>query len=171
MKHTVFLVIFFMMAFSACSQSSSNKTKNEDGKMRAESLKLLRNNSFSSNFNVCSKDGCIEITPFYGEISKKLDMSVKGHIVSYKGTVLKMELENSIIIEKKSFNEFNTTGTLFFLPFTEDEKELLAESKVKSVSLIDENKAIVCPVPENESDYFILLMKIDKEKSNRNSTI
>lgn len=159
MKHILFLMAFFVMVSTTYPQSKT--TKNMD----REELKLLKTNFFNRNFKVYSEDKRhIEIIPFYGRTSGKLDMLVKGPVICRKGTLLKLELENGSVVEKVSFNEFNLNGVLFFLPFTENEKMLLIKSKLKCISLIDERETISCPVAEGESDYFIQLMNIDKEK-------
>lgn len=159
MKYILYLIAFFIVSLTTYSQPKT--ARDMDGR----GLKLLESNFFNRNFKVYSENKRhIEITPFYGEVSGKLDMLVKGPTICRKETLLKLELENNTIIEKVSFNEFNLNGVLFFLPFTENEKQLLIASKIKYISLIDERETIFCPVPEDESNYFILLMNIDKVK-------
>tara|TARA_R110002167_G_scaffold111597_2_gene283519 strand:- start:58 stop:885 length:828 start_codon:yes stop_codon:yes gene_type:complete len=76
-----------------------------------------------------------------------------------EGTWLVVRLENKEEIKLVSWNDFNCDGTSYFKPFNEEQIKIINESKIASISILDDESAAFI-VPQNESDYFMQLVNL-----------
>lgn len=135
----------------------NNKITDISEKIKLEDLKFNEEGIINRTLNLYSVGSTdhIELMP----------TDRKTYIVSSsiscidKGAWLVLHLEKNNEIKLVSWNDFNCDGTSYFRSLDEEQIQILKTYKLDYITLTDDN-SIVCSVPENESDYFIQLMKL-----------
>lgn len=109
------------------------------------------NRSLSISYN----DKFIEFIPL-----KDKNIIVKSSVSCVdKGSWLLIELLNGDKIKLISWNDFNCNGTSYFRWFSKAQIEKINKSKIKSISLVDD-ESVSFIVPKNKSDYLQQLLKL-----------
>jgi len=135
----------------------NNKITDISQKIKLEDLKFNGEGIINRTLNLYSLDGKdhIEIIP----------TDHKTFIVSSSITCIDKEawlvfhLEKDEEVRLISWNDFNCEGTSYFRALDQDQVQKFKTFRLDYITLTDDN-SIVCVVPENESDYFMQLIKL-----------
>lgn len=122
--------------------------------IKLENLKFIEGN-INRSLSLYDEDKSIEIIP----TEEKHLIVITSNTCVDNGSWLVIKLESGEEVQLTSWNDYNCKGTSYFNGFTEEQVQILKNSRIRSIIFHDDESIGFYP-PSNKSDYFIQLMDL-----------
>ena len=98
----------------------------------------------------------IEFTPM-----KDKSIMIKSSLSCVeKGALIQINLENGVVVELNSWNDFNCDGNSYYHWFNDEQIAQLKSSKIKFLFFYSDSESVMVDVAKNQRDYFMQLFTL-----------
>ena len=98
----------------------------------------------------------IEFTPM-----KDKSIMIKSSLSCVeKGALIQINLENGVVVELNSWNDFNCDGNSYYHWFNDEQIAQLKSSKIKFLFFYSDGESVMVDVVKNQRDYFMQLFTL-----------
>ena len=98
----------------------------------------------------------IEFTPM-----KDKSIMIKSSLSCVeKGALIQINLENGVVVELNSWNDFNCDGNSYYHWFNDEQIAQLKSSKIKFLFFYSDGESVMVDVAKNQRDYFMQLFTL-----------